>query len=232
MPPSADATALRLDNGMPPLARDRLTDDPVFARRVVQFLDVIDLDGAPEPTRIALRALQVATAEDRLDLAIQIFEGAFPIERMAESVFVAAALQVYLAEQASQLDGNALKPVADGVCPACGGAPSASVIVSWTPADKARYLSCSACATLWNHVRIRCTACGSGEDITYLSLDEVSKDVQVEACGVCHAYLKHLHQHRDPAIDPIADDVASFGLDLKVREQDYRKAGLNLLFLT
>ncbi len=231
-PPAPETIALRLENGMPPLARDLVTGDPVFAGMLTRLLECVDLDGAPEAARTACGALRTASEADRLDLALQIFEGAFPVERMAECVFVAAALQVYLAEQAGSLDAAALQPVADGVCPACGGAPTASIIVSWTPADKARYLSCSACSTLWNHVRIRCTACGSGEDVSYLGLDEVSKDVQVETCGHCRAYLKHLHQHRDPGLDPIADDVASYGLDLKVAEEDFRRAGLNLLFVT
>lgn len=231
-PPAADVLALRLENGMPSLARDLVTDDPAYLTMLELLLGRIELGGVPEAARIACEALRAAPDEERLDLAVQVFEGAFPVERMAECVYVAAALQLLLAEQAALLESSALKPVADGVCPSCGGAPAASVIVSWTPADKARYLSCSACGTLWNHVRIRCTACGSGEDITYLGIDEVSKDVQVETCGQCRAYLKHLHQHRDPALDPIADDVASYGLDLKVAEQDFRRAGLNLLFVT
>ncbi|KQT50066.1 formate dehydrogenase accessory protein FdhE [Methylobacterium sp. Leaf456] len=223
--------ALRLEHGMPALPRNVVTDDPSCLACIDAVLAVVDLDGAPAATLAALDALRAMTSEERLDLAGQIFEGAIPVERMAECVFVAAGLQVYLAACAAVLDAKALKPVADGVCPCCGGAPTASLIVNWTPADKARYLSCSQCATLWNHVRIRCTACGSGEGVSYYGLDEVSKDVQVETCTACHSYLKHLHQHRDAALDPIADDVASYGLDLKIAEEGFRKAGLNLLFV-
>ncbi len=229
---SPDDAVMRLEHGMPPLARGTVTEDASFLQRLDALLAHVELDAAPEAARTARDALRAASAEDKTDLALQLFEGAIPMERMAESVFVAAALQVHLAEQAAALDSKALKPVADGVCPACGGAPTASLIVGWTPADKARYLSCSGCGTLWNHVRIRCTACGSGADIAYQSLDEISKDVQVETCGTCHAYLKHLHQHRDPALDPIADDVASYGLDLKIAEEGFKRAGLNLLFVS
>ncbi|WP_342154849.1 formate dehydrogenase accessory protein FdhE [Methylorubrum sp. SB2] len=223
--------ALRLEHGMPALPRNVVTDDPACIACLDAVLAAVDLDGAPAATSAARDSLRAATPEDRLDLVGQIFEGAIPVERMAECVFVAAGLQVYLAACAAALDVKALKPVADGVCPACGGAPTVSLIVSWTPADKARYLSCSQCATLWNHVRIRCTACGSGESVSYYGLDEVSKDVQVETCTACNSYLKHLHQHRDAALDPIADDVASYGLDLKIAEEGFRKAGLNLLFV-
>jgi len=224
--------AMRAEHGMPALSRALLGDGRPFLACLDALLARLDLTGAPEAARDALGRLSAAPPEDRLDLATQVFEGAFPVERMAECVFVSAALQVLVAGQAARLDAKVLKPVADGVCPACGSAPTASLIVAWTPADKARYLSCSLCGTLWNHVRIRCTAFGSGEDVTYYGLDEVSKDVQVEACGTCHSYLKHLHQHRDPALDPVADDVASYGLDLKIAEDGFRKAGLNLLFVS
>lgn len=223
---------LRLEHGMPALARNLVTEDPACLACIDGLIAAVDLGGAPAEAVVARDQLRAAGAEDRLDLATQIFEGAFPVERIAECVFVAAGLQVYLAACAAALDRKALKPVADGVCPACGGAPTASLIVGWTPADKARYLSCAQCGTLWNHVRIRCTACGSGEGISYYGLDEVSKDVQVETCTACHGYLKHLHQHRDRALDPVADDIASYGLDLKIAEEGFRKAGLNLLFVS
>jgi FdhE protein len=223
--------ALRAEHGMPPLSRHAIEADPTFQDCLDGLLAALDLSAAPEEVRTARTALQSASKEDRLDLAVQVFEGAFPLERVAECLFISAALQVCLARRAARLDVKTLKPVADGVCPCCGGAPTASMIVGWTPADKARYLSCSLCGTLWNHVRIRCTACGSGEGISYYGLDEISKDVQVETCTTCHSYLKHLHQHRDLTLDPVADDIASYGLDLKITEEGFRRAGLNLLFV-
>ena len=227
----ADDFALRVEHGMPPLSRRVIEADGAFHACLDALLATVDLTEAPEASRTALDTLRAATREDRLDLAVQVFEGALPIERMAECAFVSAALQICLAGRAAQLDAKALKPVADGVCPCCGGAPVASLIVAWTPADKARYLSCSLCGTLWNHVRIRCTACGSGEGISYYGLDEVSKDVQVETCTTCNSYIKHLHQYQAPTLDPVADDIASYGLDLKIAEEGFRRAGLNLLFV-
>lgn len=230
-PPDGADVALRSEHGMPPLSRHGLEADPGFDACLLALLDAVDLATAPEASGAARETLRAASREDRLDLALQVFEGALPVDRIAECVFVSAALQVRLAEQAARLDTKILKPVADGVCPCCGGAPVASVVVAWTPADKARYLSCSLCGTYWNHVRIRCTACGSGEGISYYGLDEVSKDVQVETCTTCHSYIKHLHQHRAPTLDPVADDIASYGLDLKIAEEGFRRAGLNLLFV-
>ena len=233
LPPTPDSAdlALRSEHGMPPLSRHRLEADPGFDACLLALLDALDLTTAPEASAAARESLRAASREDRLDLALQVFEGALPVDRIAECVFVSAALQVRLAEQAAALDPKILKPVADGVCPCCGGAPVASVVVAWTPADKARYLSCSLCGTYWNHVRIRCTACGDGENISYYGLDEISKDIQVETCTTCHSYIKHLHQHRAPTLDPVADDIASYGLDLKIAEEGFRRAGLNLLFV-
>jgi FdhE protein len=229
--PDEAGRALRVEHGMPPLSRHVIEADPSFQDALDGLLAALDLGAAPEEARTARESLRAASKEDRLDLAVQVFEGAIPMERVAECLFVSAALQVCLARRAARLDLKALKPVADGVCPCCGGAPTASVIVAWTPADKARYLSCSLCGTLWNHVRIRCTACGSGEGVSYYGLDEISKDVQVETCTTCHSYIKHLHQHRAPTLDPVADDIASYGLDLKIGEEGFRRAGLNLLFV-
>ncbi|MDP4024748.1 formate dehydrogenase accessory protein FdhE [Methylobacterium sp. NEAU 140] len=223
--------AVRIEHGMPPLSRHVIETDPTFQDALTALLAALDLAEAPEEARAARAALEAAAPEDRLDLAVQVFEGAIPLERVAECLYVSAALQVCLARRAARLDPRALKPVADGVCPACGGAPTASLIVGWTPADKARYLSCSLCGTLWNHVRIRCTACGSGEGISYYGLDEISKDVQVETCTACHSSIKHLHQHRAVDLDPVADDIASYGLDLKIAEEGFKRAGLNLLFV-
>lgn len=232
-PPAPDPAdqALRSEHGMPPLSRHSLEADQDFDACLLALLDALDLATAPEASAAARDALRAAAPEERRDLAVQVFEGALPVDRIAECLFVSAALQVRFAELAARLDTRTLKPVADGVCPCCGGAPVASVIVSWTPADKARYLSCSVCGTYWNHVRIRCTACGDGESVSYYGLDEVSKDVQVETCTTCHSYIKHLHQHRAPALDPVADDIASYGLDLKIAEDGFRRAGLNLLFV-
>jgi FdhE protein len=51
--------------------------------------------------------------------------------------------------------------------------------------------------------------------------------VKAETCKSCHGYLKILQQHKDPAVDIIADDVATLGLDLLVREGGYRRGSFN-----
>ena len=171
-------------------------------------------------------------AHDRTELAADTFGGGYPTDLVAESLFVAAALQVHLARLATQLDAASVQPPAEGVCPVCGGAPVSSLIVGWTQASKARYCACSMCGTLWNHVRIKCTACSATDGIAYYTIEEGSKTIGVETCTTCRSYIKHMQQHEDSHLDPVADDVASYALDLLAREQDFRRAGLNPLFLT
>ncbi len=76
--------------------------------------------------------------------------GSYPVERLAESLFVASALQVLLARRAAALPALRLRPVGDGVCPVCGSAPLASMVVSWPGANRVRYCCCSLCQTMWN----------------------------------------------------------------------------------
>ena len=227
----AERLALAAEHAMPPLGGQalRCTD---FAAVLAWMLDHMDLSAVPEPAQAAAAAVRAMPEEERAALASGITEGAYPLDRVAESLFVAAALQVHLARQAAQLDGRAVQPSADGVCPACGGVPVSSLVVGWTQASKARYCACSLCGTLWNHVRIKCTACGSTDGIAYYTIEDGSKTVGVETCTACRSYIKHMQQHEDAGLDPVADDVASYALDLLAREQDFRRSGINPLFLT
>ena len=53
----------------------------------------------------------------------------------------------FRAAGARLLAADDLKPVADGVCPACGGAPVTSSVVGWPKAHNTRFCTCSLCAT-------------------------------------------------------------------------------------
>jgi FdhE protein len=150
-----------------------------------------------------------------------------PAEALAEHVFVAAALQVQFARLAAQLDAAALVPIGDGACPACGGPPAASMVVGWKGAHGSRFCACALCGTLWNYVRIKCTLCGSTEGIGYQEVEGGAGTVKAETCDHCHRYVKILQQQKDAAVEPLADDVASLGLDLLVRELGYRRGAFN-----
>ena len=103
------------------------------------------------------------------------------------------------------------------------------MVVGWQGAHNTRFCSCSLCATLWHVVRIKCVLCGSTEGISYQEIENGpgSGKVRAETCEKCRCYVKILQQQNDPALDPVADDVATLGLDLLVREDGYRRGAVN-----
>jgi FdhE protein len=219
------------EHGMPPLDRSRFTLDAAFDSslgRLVQLASAIDM---PDEARSALARVAQAGPELRIVMSRAVLDNAVPVERFADHVFVAAALQVHYARLASRLDAKRLVPVGDGACPSCGGAPTASLVVGWPGAENARFCACSVCSTLWNYVRIKCTVCGSTKGISYREIEGGGGTVWAETCDSCHSYVKILHQHKNPGLDPVADDVASLGLDLLVRKDDYRRGSINPFLL-
>ena len=174
-----------------------------------------------------LRALRQKVLPNAKAMAFSVLSEALPFEALAEHVYVAAALQVHFARLAGVLDAASLVPVGDGLCPVCGGRPSSSMVVGWLGAHGARFCSCFLCGTLWNIVRIKCVLCNSTEGIGYQEIDGGLGTVKAETCDKCHGWVKILQQQKDPAIEPIADDVASLGLDLLMREGPYRRGGFN-----
>ena len=80
---------------------------------------------------------------------------------------------------------------------------------------------------MWNHVRVKCTACGATKGISYRSVEGSSGDIAAEVCETCRGYAKHMVQSKNGLLDPVADDVASYGLDIMLREDGWRRSGLN-----
>jgi FdhE protein len=105
------------------------------------------------------------------------------------------------------------------------------LIVGWRGAHGARFCACSLCATQWHAVRIKCVLCSSTKGISYQERDAGSGTIKAECCEECRGYVKILHQHTDPALDPVADDVASLGLDLLLRDKGYRRGAGNPFLL-
>jgi FdhE protein len=230
-PPADDARARAREFGMPPLDRNCFAIDPTLEATLDRLLPLLSAIDMPETARHALARVQSADAAMREAMVRAVLADAFPMEALAEHVFVASALQVHFARLAASLDASRLVPVGDGVCPACGGPPVASLIVGWDGAHGARFCCCSLCSTLWNYVRIKCTLCASTEGIGYLAINGSPGTVKAEICEPCHGYVKILHQHVDPALDPVADDVASLALDLLVRKDGYRRGAINPFLL-
>lgn len=228
-PPAPEPETLRRASasGMPPLDRSRLAVEPAFVETLARLLERLDGVTMPTPARAALAHLAHLDRTALLEMARAVLADAVPMETLAEHVFVASALQIDFACAAAQLDAKTLVPIADGVCPACGGAPVTSLIVGWNEAHGTRFCACSLCATLWNYVRIKCTLCGSTKGIGYTEVDGGPGTIKAETCDECRGYVKILHQHSDPKLDPVADDVGALALDILVRDAGYRRGGVN-----
>ncbi|MEK1887799.1 MAG: formate dehydrogenase accessory protein FdhE [Phyllobacterium sp.] len=177
----------------------------------------------------ALTRVRAADSERRGVMARDVFAHALPADAIAEHIFIWAALQVHFARLAAALDVKALVPVADGICPACGSLPVTSMVVGWPGSHGARFCCCSLCGTLWHYVRIKCVLCGSTKGIGYQEIDGQGGAIKAETCDECQGWSKILYQEREPAADPIADDVASLGLDLLMRQGPYRRGGFSPL---
>lgn len=229
--PDADALGRAREFGMPPLDRTRFAGEPAFDATLDRLLPLIDGMEMPEAAAAALARLHADPELVRADMIRSVLEHAIPMETLAEHVYVAAALQVHFARTAARLDAKSLVPVGDGACPVCGGPPASSMVVGWQGAHGTRYCGCGLCGTLWNYVRIKCALCGSTEGISYQEIEGGAGTIKAETCKRCNGYVKVLHQHVDPAVDVIADDVASLGLDLLVRETGFRRGGVNLFLL-
>lgn len=229
--PAADAVGRAREFAMPPLDRSRFTVDPAYEATLVRLLAAADRVDMPELARAALGRAVRADAAGRAAMTQAVLVDAVPAEALAEHVFVAAALQVHFARLAATLPADRLVPVGEGACPACGSAPVSSLVVGWPGAQGTRFCACSLCGTLWNHVRIKCAACGSTKGIAYQEIDGGPGIVKAETCDSCRSYVKILYQHKDPALDPVADDVATLALDLMVREAGYRRGAVNPFIL-
>ncbi len=226
--PAHDAMARARQFGMPALDRAALLQAVPVLRRFLAAATTIDM---PDAARQALRALTAADDETLSGMAGNVLDCAIPFDAIAEHALVAAGLQVHAARAAARLDAAKLVPVGDGACPCCGSPPVASLVVGWEGANGARFCCCSLCGALWNHVRIRCTACGSGKGITYREIDGTDGALKTECCRECHTHLKIMHQTKNPALDPVADDLASSALDVLVREEGFNRSGVNPFLL-
>jgi FdhE protein len=229
--PAEDAIERAYGFGMPPLDRNGFVLDEAFtavlARIVAGLADVT----MPQLARAALGRLQATDMLGRAVMVRNVLSDAIPVDAFAEHAMVAAALQAHFARLAARLTAKRLRPVGDGACPACGAPPVASLVVGWTGAHATRFCACSLCGTLWNYVRIKCTLCGTTKGIAYQGIDGDAGTIKAETCESCRAYVKILHQHKDPFLDPVADDVATLSLDLLLRDAGFRRGAVNPFLL-
>lgn len=210
---------------MPPIDRNHL-HAPVAAALdlLLPRLEQIEM---PAPARTALSALRSAAPADRDWVIGNVLRDTFPPDSVAPHLFAAAALQVVAATHAAMLHVEQLVAIRTGTCPACGGRPVSSLVTENIGAEGARYCGCATCQTLWNEVRVKCTCCGSTKGITYRSVETEEASVKAECCRECGKWVKILYQNKNPTLEFVADDVASLGLDLMMRDSEWQRGGFN-----
>ena len=232
LPPAEDIVRARQFR-MPPLDRKRFTREAAVEATWRRLLALADGIAMPDDARAALKRVQEVDSVGQAAMLGAALENAIPTEALADHIFVSAALQVHFARLASRLDAKALVAVGQGLCPACGSPPTASMVVGWSGALNTRFCACSLCGTLWNYPRIKCVLCGVTAGIAYQEVAGGSDaaTVKAETCESCRGYLKILHQQTNPSLDPVADDVATLALDLLLRESGYRRGAVNPFLL-
>jgi len=215
------------EHNMPPLDRGAFNPGDAFDQAFDRLLSAAEHLEMPPEARAALTHVRGVERAARDMMIHNVLADAIPFEALAEHVFVAAAIQVHFARLAVKLDPKSLVEIGHGICPCCGGAPSSTMIVGWAGADGTRFCSCATCGTLWNYIRVQCTLCGSNKKIQYQEVEGYDGQVKAEICEECRGYVKMLYQQKNRDIEPIADDVATLGLDILVQELGFRRGGVN-----
>ena len=191
----------------------------VALRRILENIDTALL---PRQAQEARQALLDAPSTDLESLADHFLEGDVSVQEAGQAVFAAAALQVAWTRMAALLDASDLDPADRGQCPACGSPSLAGLIAPGGTKFGRRHLHCSLCATAWHYVRVRCVHCGSTDKISYRQLSGASY-LRAECCENCQGYSKVLYLDSVKNCEPLADDLASLGLDVLVGEEGFSR---------
>ena len=202
---------------------------PDLARVLASIAADLSRRAMPEPTRQALVRLSTLPLADVEGQARLLVSGLLTAVDPALAPFVAAALQVRLVSLAATFGGEPGSHSETDDCPICDAPPVAGVVLG---GDKLRYLACSMCATEWHVTRIKCAHCGTTAGIGYYELEGAAETgVKAETCDSCKAYVKLFYLESRPGAEPLADDVATYALDVLLGERDYGKLGLNPMLL-
>jgi FdhE protein len=218
--PSEIAQAKRAHRA--PLDPSTWRRDASWRVALARLLEKIDIGVLPEAAQQARAALATADVADLEALADRFLEGDVPPGDAAKAVFVAAALQVAWTRMAALLEPSDLDPADQGQCPACGSPPVAGMISPGGTKFGHRHLHCSLCATAWRYVRVRCVHCGSTDKISFRQLAGTSY-LRAECCEKCQGYSKVFYLESAQALEPLADDLGSLGLDVLVGEEGFAR---------
>lgn len=228
----ADVVARVVDARLPPLAADGHPRDPAWLEGLRLLLGEVESDRLPPPAHDAIMQLRGMDDAAIETLADQFLRGTIAVADTAAAVYVVAALQAYFTVSASRLDASQLRLLEErALCPCCGSPSVAGLITATGITPGTRFLQCSLCSTAWNHVRVACITCGGTGKLKVQAIEGDNELVKAETCGDCHTYSKLLYQVKDMQADPVADDLASLGLDLLVAEAGFARHAPNPFLL-
>jgi FdhE protein len=217
---------------LPPIGAETHQRDPAWQDGFATILHELADVPLPEAARWVVAGLQQRPSQDIESLADAFLRGRVPADCVGEVLYIAAALQVYFTRLAASLPTEALRLLPQrGLCPCCGSTPVTGLVVASGRTPGTRYLTCSLCATAWNHVRTVCINCGGSRGLSLKSIEGDNGAIRAETCDDCHTYAKMLYQAKDTKVDPFADDLATLALDVLVAEAGWARHAPNPLLM-
>ncbi|KKO14470.1 MULTISPECIES: formate dehydrogenase accessory protein FdhE [Pseudomonas] len=234
MPVAEERQRLCISHGLPPLAADSLVREGpwlVWLQALLEHLDAY----TGGPLGEALQALHSSDDHQRKGWGIALLAGQYDAVPAALVPFIGAALQAAWSSWLLALPTPELKPAGSlAQCPACGSPAMAGVVRNRGKHNGLRYLACSLCACEWHVVRVKCVYCESSKDLRYTSLDDDrhapgKAPLRAECCPECESYLKQNYLENDAAAEPLADDLASLALDIRLDEEGFHRLAPNLM---
>jgi FdhE protein len=113
-----------------------------------------------------------------------------------------------------------------GYCPMCGSSPAMAQLVAFEP-GRLRLLSCGCCSTRWRYRRIGCPFCECPGDHRLSALAiEGDKDLRIEYCESCRAYLKTYNGEGGESL--FLADWTSLHLDVIARDRGLKRVANSL----
>jgi FdhE protein len=93
-------------------------------------------------------------------------------------------------------------------------------------------LVCSLCFTEWDYRRVKCPNCGEEQkDNLPVFVSQEIGYVRVEACDVCHTYIKAIDMTKNGRAVSEVDELATLSLNVWAQQNNYQKFGQNLFGL-
>ena len=209
---------------LPPIAAETHRREPAWRDGLTAILDDMADASVPEATRLVVTALRQRSPQD-----IEFFGRGVPPQPRAGRLRGRSALR--RGRPAGLFHAPGGKPAGGSAATAAAAWPVSVLRIDaghrsrdrlWEDAGT-RYLTCSLCATAWNHVRAVCINCGGSRRVSLKSIEGGSGAIKAEACDDCHTYAKMLYQAEDTKVNPFADDLATLALDVLVAEAGWAR---------